>query len=414
MSSPARLEVQVHCRRVAAVANLIAHHLFLPAGEKALLHAACLLHHHSIGLFAPKSAKRLLADVLEADAPGRVVAAPAPDQVGEVLSAYRIPGSGSAAAEKLAGILRLAEEFDLSMEAQPVGGEGIPEIFERLGEGVEAGLWPDAALQALGKSTRPLSIGQPDVWRVPVFPQAAQRMLSLMRNPRASTAQVVQAACLDPGTAGLLMQLANSVLFGARAPIATLSAAIARLGFATARKVIVTAAMRPVFGSAKLEEAWPHSVQVADLSEQLAARAADGDPEEAFLAGLLHDVGRIALLALPLYDSVRLRGLEHEGCPALYAENLLLQVDHATLGARIATGWHLPEAMVEAIRWHHQPEKSQQRLAALLYLAEFLSGSEEDLPSVVRLTGALKSMGLAWEDVGGFTVSHVGQWLAAA
>ena len=108
MSSPARLEVQVHCRRVAAVANLIAHHLFLPAGEKALLHAACLLHHHSIGLFAPKSAKRLLADVLEADAPGRVVAAPAPDQVGEVLSAYRIPGSGSAAAEKLAGILRLA------------------------------------------------------------------------------------------------------------------------------------------------------------------------------------------------------------------------------------------------------------------------------------------------------------------
>ena len=64
-----------------------------------------------------------------------------------------------------------------------------------------------------------------------VFPQAAQRMLSLMRNPRASTAQVVQAACLDPGTAGLLMQLANSVLFGARAPIATLSAAIARLGF---------------------------------------------------------------------------------------------------------------------------------------------------------------------------------------
>jgi hypothetical protein len=79
------------------------------------------------------------------------------------------------------------------------------------------------------QSTRPPPIGQVESWRVPVFPQAALRTLSLMRDPRASLANVVEAASLDPATAGLVMRLGNSALFGSRTRVCTLSQAIGRL-----------------------------------------------------------------------------------------------------------------------------------------------------------------------------------------
>jgi hypothetical protein len=218
------------------------HHLFLPSEEKNLVCAACLLHHRSIGLLAPKSMERLLADVFEVDAPALVVEDPVPVAVRGVLNAYDVPARGTALESRLASILRLADAFDQNMEAQPIDGEEIGEILDRLGGGVEAGLWPEESINALVQSTRPPPIGPAESWRVPVFPQAALRTLNLMRDPRASLANVVEAASLDPATAGLVMRLGNSALFGSRTRVSTLSQAIARLGFATSQKVIIAAA----------------------------------------------------------------------------------------------------------------------------------------------------------------------------
>jgi putative nucleotidyltransferase with HDIG domain len=264
------------------------------------------------------------------------------------------------------------------------------------------------------QSTRPTPIIQVESWPVPVFPQTALRTMRLMRDPRASLATVVEAASLDPATAGLVMRLGNSALFGSRTRVSTLSQAIGRLGFATSQKVITAAALQPVFDSPKLQEAWQHSLQVADLSEQLACQAGAINPAEAYLAGLLHDVGRIALLSMPLYDSARLHGLMCGGCPPVYVENLLLRTDHAAMGAQIAAGWRLPDTMVSGIRLHHRPEKAESRLAYLLYVAEYLSGSDEDLPSVIRLEASLQAIGLAWDDIADCTVSALGRWLVAA
>jgi hypothetical protein len=70
--------------------------------------------------------------------------------------------------------------------------------------------------------------------------------------------------------------------------------------------------------------------------------------------------------------------------------------------------------MVSGIRQHHRPEKAESPLAYLLYVAEHLIGSEEDLPSLIRLEVSLKGLGLAWDDIADCTVSAVGSWLAAA
>jgi putative nucleotidyltransferase with HDIG domain len=269
-------------------------------------------------------------------------------------------------------------------------------------------------MDALVQATDPPPLGEPETWRLPVFPQAALRALQLMRDPQANVADVVKAASGDPAIAGLIMRLANSALFGSRTQISTLPKAIVRLGFATAQKVVTSAALHPLFGSRGLQEVWQHSLQVADFSEQLARQAGGTDPAESYLAGLLHDVGRIALLSLPVYDSARLRGLEDGCCGQVYAENLLLRTDHAAVGAQIAALWRLPEPMVLAIRQHHRPESAEGPLTHLLYLAELLSESEEDLPSIVRLEASLKGLGLTWDEVAQCSVSELGMWLAAA
>jgi putative nucleotidyltransferase with HDIG domain len=225
---------------------------------------------------------------------------------------------------------------------------------------------------------------------------------------------VVEAAHRDPATAGAVMTLANSALFGDRGSVSTLRLAIMRLGFETARRVVLSLAVRPLLYQPRPATLWPHSVEVADLAEQLASRAGAIDPGEAYLAGLLHDVGRIALREAPLFDAARLQGLAESGCPATYAEELILRTDHAELGARIAGEWRLPPPLIAAIREHHRPETATGRLSHVLYLAEYLAGSNEDLPSSLRLALSLQNLGLSEEEIESCGGSQVGAWLAAA
>jgi putative nucleotidyltransferase with HDIG domain len=354
--------------------------------------------------------QRFLSDVLEAPAPTPI----GTELVLQVLKAYDTPGTGSPLVSRLAGILRLAEAFDQAMEAQAIEGEDVDGVLNGLSDGAVAGLWPQSAMSALRESIEPAAVPALETWRAPVFPEAAWLMIRLLDDQQVTVDRVVEAAKLDPATAGLLIELANSALFGSRTRIGTLQQAITRLGFETSRKVVLSAAVRPLFGPAGSRSLWQHSLLVADLSEQLAKRSRLIDPQVAYLAGLLHDVGQLALLSLSLYDSARIQGLQRNGCPPVYSENLLLRTDHASLSARIVDGWRLPESTVTAIREHHSPEKVTNTLARLLYLAEFVSESDEDLPSLARLTVSMKDTKLGWEDLRDCTVSGLGQWLAAA
>jgi putative nucleotidyltransferase with HDIG domain len=388
-SPPQDATLEGHCHRVGAVANLIAHHLFLATEEKNLLQAASgLIHRHANG--------------------------GAPAEVRAVLAAFGKAGLGNPLHRQLGAILRLCDAFDREFQAQPFQHKDAPDILAGLRRGVDQGMWPRNVLVALEECTRPQVAPEPSTWRVPVFPQAALQTLSTLRDPSASIPHVVDAARRDPATAGAIIHLANSALYADFEPTGNLQVAVARLGFDAARKVVASLAMRPLLFLPKLAILWPHSIEVADLAEQLAVRSKGIDPGEAYLAGLLHDVGRIALLASTLYDAARMQGLEQSGCPAVYAEGLILRTDHAVVGGLIAAKWRLPGHLVRAIRQHHRPETATSPLAYLLYLAEHLAGAQEDLPSSLRLEMALDGLGLAAADLDHRAPSQLGSWLAAA
>jgi HD-like signal output (HDOD) protein len=404
----------MHCRRVTALGQALAHHLFLPTEEKSLLYTASLLHHYDSGPLAEGGINRLMADLLDHPTPRFQHRAVPDDHVRRVLEALARPGSGEVDSRSLAQIIRMADAFDCESEASALDGRTVGELLRGLRDGASGGLWPLELVGAMEHVASAAPLGEPESWRIPSFASAAARILSLMSSATVSVRSLEDAAGSDPATAGKLMQLANSALFCFRTPVSTLGGAITRLGFQCTRKVIAASLTKTLLSSARMHSLWLHSLEAADLAEQLAERTGVVDPGEAYLCGLLHDVGALVLSRLPLYDSARLKGLEDGGCRTTYAENLILRQDHAAIGADLAEYWRLPDPMPVAIRYHHQPERTHSRMAHLLYLSEFLTGTEEDIPSRRRLDIALESLSLQFQDTIELRTSDVSEWLAAA
>ena len=401
-----------HCRRVCALGQALGHQLFLPTDQKALLKAACLLHHVSYDLLSGEGLRKLLADVL----PGaqRLVTSLVPNEVRGVLAAIDRPGAGCPTVRQLADIVRLCDAYDQEYEAAAFELRSVENILWDLEHGAASGMWSERVFEALEQIGRVAAFGGPEDWRVPAFPAAVARIVRLLGDPLASVDRIAEAAGQDPSVAGRLIQLANSPMFPSRVPVSTLPAAILRVGLRQAQKVTLSLAMHSILSDKALSVLWPHSLEVADFSEQVASLGGAIDPDEAYLCGLLHDVGRLVTARLPLYDTARISGLQNGGCPTVYAESLLLRTHHAILSARLAEHWRLPGKLSEGIAGHHHPETTRSRIAHALYVAEYLAGGEEDIPSQARLGTALAGAGITAADLERAKVSPVAGWIAAA
>jgi putative nucleotidyltransferase with HDIG domain len=143
-----------------------------------------------------------------------------------------------------------------------------------------------------------------------------------------------------------------------------------------------------MFAARHLHKLWNHSLEVAALCERIATISRKADPEQAFLAGLVHDVGRLALLRLPLAATERYLRLMDDGCPRVLVERVLFGRTHMSIGADALRKWNFSDEIVDSVASHHAPERYPSTLSALLYLAEEWSSEAEDLPSAFRLNFA--------------------------
>jgi HD-like signal output (HDOD) protein len=146
-------------------------------------------------------------------------------------------------------------------------------------------------------------------------------------------------------------------------------------------------AVKPLYASARLAALWRHAVSVGSFCEALARSTRFMPPSEALLLGLVHDIGRLALLRhFPAADTFA--RLCERGLPCVYAEQLLFGDAHAAIGSRVLQAWDFPADLVLAVRHHHDPADTASAGAAALYLAEFWEAPDEDLPSARHLAAA--------------------------
>ena len=364
------------------VVQCIAHQLFLASPVKVSVGAAALLHHSPVEDLPPAAGEEGLIPAL--------------------LRTFHHPAGAQEHLRLLAEIIHVANRFDELYELRATEPRSPAVIVAELRRLAEENSWsmdPVNALESVGRETNVKSFAQ---FPQPVFPQSALRILRLLDQPESSAGQIERIAAADPVVAGNLVRVANSALFTGYPEISTIRSAVMRLGYLTTRKIVLATVFRPVFTRPSMRPLLQHALEAAELAHHLAARAPAIDREEAFLCGLLHDVGKLLLDRLNLFDSARMQGLLDHGCPPVYAENLLIGCDHGKAGADIAAHWKLPARHVEAIRYHHQPEGIDSPMAHLLYLVEWRLGHLEDMPSAHRIGLSMGSMGVSENSLEGW------------
>ncbi len=201
---------------------------------------------------------------------------------------------------------------------------------------------------------------------IPPVSPVAFRILALTQDERSSTEQLVALIESEPPLAARILSLVDRAELGVGPQGVNIKNAVLILGFNTVRQVALALKVKEVFdrtvpafehGEFNRAEFWKHSLAVACAARTIAETLGQPlEPEEAFLAGLLHDLGKIALgTAMPKSFERIVRRTNARHCDIADVERELLGTDHAALGHRLAERWRLPSRLVECIWLHHQP-----------------------------------------------------------
>jgi len=399
MDSCSQSMVRQHCRRVAAVAIEVGRSLGIAGGQLAVLEKAALLHHSYD--FGTEALARLAAEVCAARGVWEPEAAEVcPAEVAAVLTLVRqARATGEPDARTLAAIIRMSNALDEQIEALSYEHKPYERILEELREiGIFEGFEPELVAR-IEKMRSHECDGNPGA-RLPVQAKVAREIFQRFGSGCEWCAKELEAVTArDPVVAGALMKVANSAVYSPQSRLATLRQAITYIGTEAARDVVLACAIRPLFASAGLLRHWSHSLHLAQLASAMAGQTGILEPQSAMLLGLVHDVGALAVQMVRGSEADLYQRLIEKGCPATYSEMLLFGRDHGELGAGILEDWNFPEELVEAVRYHHQPERSGKAATALLFLAEFWSGMDEDIPSAVRIDACVRRTGVTLESL---------------
>ena len=400
---------QAHCKRVAAWCEELALKLGICAQDAAALQEAALMHHHPISSFQNTGTARLVTELgLQAEAP-RGLPQLFSVEAEHILRAFR----GKQArmfprqTRRLARVLEAANNFDEQFEFAPfeeASGQQALDGRDRRDRAMRF------VLRYLKKATRAdLDAAIP---LMTVHADVALQLSRLISTGHFAFADLARIAGSDAAIASRLIRSANSDFYSPAEPIRTVDAAIGHVGIENAVRISLTAAVRPLYTAPRLQRIWKHAVEAAQVAEQIASRSGKVDPSEAFLAGLLHDVGKLAIALLPPDVNASLDRLILKGCESSVAEAVVCGFDHAEAGAAVLTSWQFGEELVSAIRNHHSPDRSGSVTAAILYLTEYWTDSEEDIPSNARLDTAFELAGLKPRDLYEMQFSY-DEWLTA-
>ncbi len=216
------------------------------------------------------------------------------------------------------------------------------------------------------------------VGELPAMPAVAHRVSELVRDPKVSAADLEKVIETDPALAGRILRIANSAFYGGYRSVSTIQAAVMRMGFDAVRGLVVAASVKGVYRRFGLTEQqlWEHAVGVG-IGSRIVAKEAGINPDEAFVAGLLHDVGKTVLANnhADRYAEV-FRAVYNDGMPSLAAEVGVFGFGHTEIGGSVVRRWRLPESIEECVRHHHQPlgaDPAFRGLAAVVAVANMMA-----------------------------------------
>ncbi len=343
----------------------------------------------------------------------------------------------------LGKVIGIADALDAMTTDRPyTKGMPLAEAMKRLKAMAGTKLDPDiaAALSAAHRNglleqealeDDPIDVGSGDyaaierifsrgIHDLPALPQIVTQVLERTRDPKAPIRDIVRLVSRDQALVIRILRLVNSAYYGFSRKIATINLAVAILGYRAIQNLVlnvgVVGAFREIMKSRddRRTALFEHSMECAVLAKAFALKlpSLDVQQDEAFTAGLLHDIGKIVLEQYAKTEAGRVAAVRAEkGIPETEAETEVLGVDHASIGEWIAMRWNIPIRLREAILYHHRPFAALERapgvfglvkLVALAdkfyYLSREASGPEEIVAGLA--VSSLSEPGLSPEVVG--------------
>ncbi len=244
------------------------------------------------------------------------------------------------------------------------------------------------------------------VANLPAFSPVLSKILKVIDNPISSAADIEKVLKYDQSLSSRVLKMANSAYYGYAGKISTISQGVVVLGLNTLRALIFTASASRTFAKKlygyKLGEGdfWKHSVMTAIGARALATRSKYPNPDEAFVAGLMHDIGKLILdsYVKPKQDEL-IALLESSGKSWAEVELELIGINHAQVGRRLCEKWNLPPALTEAVGLHHTPDRASvnKTLTSIITLVNrvtwgltYPDGDKIGLPSETEVKSSIE------------------------
>ena len=209
---------------------------------------------------------------------------------------------------------------------------------------------------------------------LPPMPQIAQKVIDVLNDPDFSFAELVRVITKDSGITAAILRLANSSFYSPRNEIINLTQAISFLGAKSVKNLVLSLSTKSLFGGEKIslidQKLWEHSVSVAIFSRILMLKLNIKLAEEAFIIGLLHDLGITVMKKnIEDYDYV-LQEAFNEGVEIYLAELEKYGFTHSEVCGNLLAFWKMPKLYSEVIACHHKPCKREDELLSnVLFVA---------------------------------------------
>ena len=199
----------------------------------------------------------------------------------------------------------------------------------------------------------------------PNMPATGAKMLKMLEDPETSVNEIEDVLRHDPGLTGNVLKLANSAYFGIPSKIGSLKQAVILLGLKRLIQIVVATCVSAVMDRSvpgydlPPGDLWRHSIAVSIAAEALVKDKKITGAEDVFTPALLHDAGKLVLGAFVKEELEAIESIATKGVPFVVAENMILGTDHAEIGAQILAHWNLPSDVINAVRWHHDPDSPE-------------------------------------------------------
>jgi putative nucleotidyltransferase with HDIG domain len=223
-----------------------------------------------------------------------------------------------------------------------------------------------------------------DIRTLPTLPHVAMQLLRQSESADTSMRDIAALVERDPAVATRLLKLVNSPFFGIQREIASVHQALLLVGLNNLRSLVLSTSVMDLFdrqgkvGQLDRADLWRHCIATAITARTVAERTRAMDPEIAFTAGLVHDIGKVIIDRYLHAEFAKIvTHMEQNKCSMRDAEFAVLSVTHTEIGLHLSMHWNLPEVLRECIAYHHDPEEGvlHSGEAALIAFANELAHS---------------------------------------